>query len=61
MAGIEHLKEFQAPALRGLVDATEEAMLPTFADRFMPNDVSYSTTFTYDIIKKKTHIAAMIG
>lgn len=61
MAGLEMFKEFQKPALRGLVDATEEAKLPTFADRFMPNDVSFSTTFSYDVIKKKNHIAAMIG
>lgn len=61
MAGITHLQEFQKPALRGLVDATVEASLPTFGDRFLPNDVSYSTTFSYDIIQKKTHIAAMIG
>lgn len=61
MAGITFLEQFQKPALRGLVDATIEAKLPTFADRFMPDDVAYSSTFTYDIIKKKTHIAAMIG
>lgn len=61
MAGIEHLKEFSKPALRGVVDMTEETKLPTFADRFLPNDVSYSTTFSYDIIKKSNHIAAMIG
>lgn len=61
MAGIEYLTEFSKPALRGVVDATVEAKLPTFADRFLPNDVSYSTTFSYDIIKKSNHIAAMIG
>lgn len=61
MAGITYLKEFQEPALRGLVDATEEAKVPTFADRFLPNDQEFSTTFTYDVIKKSNHIAAMIG
>lgn len=61
MAGIEHLKEFSKPALRGLVDATVEAKTPTFADRFLPDDEIYSTTFAYDIIKKSNHIAAMIG
>ena len=61
MAGITHLKEFQKPAMRGLVDATVEAKLPTFADRFLPDDQIYSTTFAYDIIKKSNHIAAMIG
>src|SRR5690625_3398484 len=61
MAGITYLQQFQEPALRGLVDATEEAKLPTFADRFLPNDQVFSTTFTYDVIKKSNHIAAMIG
>lgn len=61
MAGIEHLKQFQKPALRGLVDATEEARIPSVFDRFLPNDVAYSTSFTYDVIKKSNHIAAMIG
>lgn len=61
MAGIEFLKQFQAPALRGLVDATEEARVESVFDRFLPNDVAYSTSFTYDVIKKSNHIAAMIG
>lgn len=61
MAGITFLKEFQKPALRGLVDATEEARVPSVFDRFLPNDVAYSTSFTYDVIKKSNHIAAMIG
>src|SRR5699024_5862946 len=61
MAGIEHLTEFSKPALRGLVDKTVEVKLPTFADRFLPDDVSYSTSFSYDVIKKSNHIAAMIG
>src|SRR5690625_1941026 len=63
MAGITYLKEFQKPALRGLVDAMENERLdaPTLGDRFLPNDEIYSTTFAYDIIKKSNHIAAMIG
>ena len=63
MAGITYLKEFQKPALRGLVDALENEKLdaPTLGDRFLPNDQIYSTTFAYDIIKKSNHIAAMIG
>lgn len=61
MAGITHLKEFQKPYLKGVVDATVEVKLPTFADRFLPDDEIYSTTFAYDIIKKSNHIAAMIG
>lgn len=61
MAGITHLKEFEKPALRGLVDATEEARVPSVFDTYLPNDVAYSTSFTYDVIKNTNHIAAMIG
>jgi hypothetical protein len=63
MSGITQLKEFQKPALRGLVDALEKEKLdaPTLADRFLPNDQIFSTTFAYDVIKKSNHIAAMIG
>lgn len=61
MAGITHLKEFEKPALRGLVDATEEARVPSVFDAYLPNDVAYSTSFTYDVIKNTNHIAAMIG
>ena len=63
MAGITYLKEFQKPALRGLVDALENEKLnaPSLGDRFLPNDQIFSTTFAYDVIKKSNHIAAMIG
>jgi hypothetical protein len=61
MAGITHLEEFKKPSLRGLIDATVEAAVPTLADAFMPDDQIFSTTFAYDIIKKSNHIAAMIG
>ena len=61
MAGITHLIEFQEPALRGLVDATVEERVPSLADRFMPDDQVFSTTFAYDIIQRSNHIAAMIG
>jgi len=63
MSGIEQLKEFSKPALRGLVDALENEKLnaPTLGDRYLPNDQIFSTTFAYDIIKKTNHIAAMIG
>lgn len=63
MAGITYLKEFQEPALRGLVDALENEKkdAPALGDRFLPDDRIYSTTFAYDIIKKSNHIAAMIG
>lgn len=63
MAGITHLKEFQKPALRGLVDflENEKKDAPSIGDRFLPDDKVYSTTFAYDVIKKTNHIAAMIG
>lgn len=63
MAGITHLEEFQKPALRGLVDAMEKEKIevPSFANRFMPNENIYSQTFAYDVIKKSNNLAAMIG
>lgn len=61
MAGITHLKEFQKPALRGLVDATVQDAVPTLGDRFLPNANTYSNTFSYDIIKTNKYIGAMIG
>lgn len=63
MAGITFLKEFQKPALRGLVDAmqNEEREVSSFANKFMPNEDTYSNTFAYDVIKKSNNLAAMIG
>lgn len=61
MAGITHLKEFQKPALRGLVDASVQDAVPTLGDRFLPNANIYSNTFAYDIIKTNKYIGAMIG
>jgi hypothetical protein len=61
MAGITHLKEFQKPALRGLVDATVQDAVPTLGDRFLPNANTYSNTFSYDIIKTNKYIGAIIG
>lgn len=61
MAGLTHLKDFQKPALRGLVDATTKDKVPTLADRFLPNANIYSNTFAYDIIKTNRYIGAMIG
>lgn len=61
MAGITHLKEFQKPELRGLVDATVQDKTPSLADRFLPNANTYSNTFSYDIIKTNKYIGAMIG
>lgn len=61
MAGITHLKEFQEPALRGLVDETVQEAEPTLGDRFLPNENTYSNSFAYDVIKTSKHIGAMIG
>lgn len=61
MAGITHLKEFQEPALRGLVDETVKEAEVTLADRFLPNSETYSMNFAYDIIKQNKYIGAMIG
>lgn len=61
MAGITHLEQFQKPALLGLVDATVKDTVPTLADRYIPNENTFSTKFAYDIIKSNKYIAAMIG
>lgn len=63
MAGITHIEELQKPALRGLIDESIELReeTPTFGSRFLPNETTSSTTFTYDIIKGNKHLAAMIG
>ncbi len=63
MAGITFLKEFQKPALRGLVDVMEREKIevPSYANRFLPNENIYSNNFAYDVIKKSNNIAAMIG
>ncbi|OIB03502.1 major capsid protein E [Paenibacillus sp. LC231] len=63
MAQISQYQEMQKPALRGLVNAVlkDRAKAPKIADRFLPNDNIDSSTFAYDIVKKSTHIAAMIG
>ncbi|MED3974604.1 major capsid protein [Priestia megaterium] len=63
MAGIQHLKEFQEPYLRGLVDesiALREEQ-PTFGQRFLPNLTVYSSTFAADIIKQTKNMATFIG
>lgn len=61
MAELTSLREFQKETLRGLIDESIENRTPSFADRFLPQRETYSTTFAYDIIKTNTHIAAMIG
>ncbi|WP_141431909.1 major capsid protein [Bacillus sp. 03113] len=61
MAGITHLKEFQKPSLRGLIDATVQDAVPTLGDRFLPNANVFSNTFAYDVIKTNKYIGAMIG
>ncbi|MED4172568.1 major capsid protein [Halalkalibacterium halodurans] len=61
--GITHLKEFQKPALLGLVKAHEEELFtaPKLGDRFLPDKQIFSNNFAYDVIKKSNHIAAYIG
>lgn len=64
MAGITYLEAFQAPALRGLVEAIEEDNQPIeadFASEFMADENIYSTNFAYDVIKQSNNLAAMIG
>lgn len=63
MAGIEHLKEFQKPALRGFIDASMKANFDElqFVEQFIGNEVTYNTHYAYDIIQRSNHIAAMIG
>ena len=61
MAELTSLREFQRETMRGLIDESLENRTPSFADRFLPEVQTYSTTFAYDIIKTNTHIAAMIG
>jgi hypothetical protein len=61
MAGITHLEQFQAPALRGVVDETVQDRTNTLGDRYLPNAETFSTKFAYDIIKSNKYIAAMIG
>lgn len=61
MTGITHLQEFQKPVLQGIVDATEENVLPTFADRFLPDENIFSQNFTYEIFKENPSIAGFIG
>lgn len=61
MPGITHLQEFQEPALRALVNQTEEMAESTFADRFLPTVPTFERNFAYDIVKTNEYIAAYIG
>lgn len=61
MSGITHLKEMQSEALRGLVVQIKDNEAPSFANEFMPDGQTFSTTFAYDVVKKSNHIAAYIG
>lgn len=61
MAELTSLREFQKETLRGLIDESIENRTPSFADKYLPEVKTFSTTFAYDIIKTNTHIAAMIG
>lgn len=61
--GLTHLRDFQKPAMRGIVEAHDEDTrnAPHFVDAYMPDEDTYSTTFAYDIIKKSNHLASYIG
>ncbi|MEE3895323.1 major capsid protein [Priestia megaterium] len=61
MAGITHLKEFQKPALRGLVDETVNDAPLTLADRFMPTVETFDRQFAYNIVKTNNFMASYIG
>lgn len=61
MAGLGHLPEFQKPALRALVDMTEEAAPETWADAYLPTETTYNRKFAYEIIKNQNFIAAYMG
>lgn len=61
MPGITHLVEFQEPALRSLVNQTDQQQEETFADRFLPTVPTFDRRFAYDIVKTNEYIAAYIG
>lgn len=61
MAGITHLKDFQEPALKALVDLTEQNAQATVADRFLPTVTTFKREFAYDIVKNNQFLAGYIG
>ncbi|KQL57231.1 MULTISPECIES: major capsid protein [Bacillaceae] len=61
MPGITHLEEFQQPALRALVDESEQDAPISFADRFLPTENVFSRNFAGDIIKTNNFLAGYIG
>jgi Phage major capsid protein E len=61
MAGITHLKQFQKPALRGLVDETVANAPLTLADAYMPTEETFNRQFAYDIVKTNNFMAGYIG
>ncbi|WP_160203501.1 major capsid protein [Priestia megaterium] len=61
MAGITHLKQFQKPALRGLVDETVNNAPITFADIYMPTEETFDRQFAYNIVKTNNFMAGYIG
>lgn len=61
MAGIEHLNEFAPETLRAFIDASIENQAPSVIDQYVGNEVTYDTNFTYNIVQRSNHIAAMIG
>ena len=61
--GIAHLEEFETNNLNKLVDALEKENneVETIGNRLLPIKHVFSNNFAYDVIKKKTNIAAYIG
>ncbi|MBM7600432.1 hypothetical protein JOC34_002823 [Virgibacillus halotolerans] len=59
--GITQLEEFQQPVLKGLVDATVENVIPSFADEYLQDEQIFSPNFTYDIFKANPSIAGFVG
>lgn len=59
--GITHLSEFAKPTLEGIVDATVENIMPTFADTYLPDENIFTPDFTFEIFKENPSIAGFIG
>lgn len=61
MAGISQLEQFSKPALKKLVDLTEQDAVTTIADSFLPTVPTYDRRFAYDIVKTNSYLASYIG
>ncbi|MEH7457951.1 major capsid protein [Bacillus sp. JJ1127] len=61
MTGIMYLQAFHNDSLQKVVDYTVRTQKETVADRYLPNDNTYSTEVVFDLVKKVPLIASMIG